>query len=83
MARGQISLMVEGKVLKDVLKSGTFIVLRYMDGTSHTIEWVDSHGTPIRGEPRMRSEGWHIFAKAPQLKAKYKPRESGLLVPCR
>ena len=72
--------MVENKTLKDILKSDRFIILRYMDGTSHTIEWVDAHGQPVKGEPRMKTEGTHIIAKAPRLNAVYKPR-NGVLVP--
>lgn len=71
--------MVEGRVLKDILKADTFIVLRYMDGTSHTIGWRDGNG-PVKGEPYMKSEGWHIFAKAPRVGI-YRQRDGGLLVP--
>ena len=82
MSKGPLTLMVENRTIKDILKCDRFIVLRYMDGTSHTIEWVDSNGRPVRGEPRMKTEGTHIIAKAPRLNAAYKPR-NGVLVPDR
>lgn len=81
MAKGPITLMVENRTIKDILKSDYFIVIRYVDGTSHTIEWIDDNGTPLKGSPRLKYEGWHIMAKPRHFPKVYRERESGVLIP--
>lgn len=52
-----------GKTVHSVWKCGTYMEIRFTDGTSLKVGWKDDHGELVKGEPDLLFEGTHIRAK--------------------
>lgn len=78
---GAITKAATGRTLRDIREGRSGVELTYMDGTTHHVAWVGVDGEPVDGEPVLKYEGWHIFAKPLRLRGVYRARDSGLLEP--
>lgn len=48
-----ITLEMRNKQIAEVLRDGRYMRLRMTNGQDFLIEWVDEHGIPVKGYPRL------------------------------
>lgn len=58
-----ITLRSAGKTVHSAIKCGTYLELRFTDGTSLKIGWRDDNGELVRGQPDLLFEGTHVRTK--------------------
>ena len=80
-SRAPLNQFFGGKTVKGVYRSSTFVLIRFMDGTSYTVGWQGDDGKLVKGRPVIVNEGTHVLAKPAQVPGIYRARESGVLVP--
>ena len=74
-----LSLMVEGRLVREVLKSRSFLLVRYADGTSHTIDWLDEDGMPLDGYPLVQALHYRVGSLAAVERRQSFPQAKGPL----
>lgn len=58
----QITTQLAGKVVREVLRNGSMLVIRCEDGFELAVGWADpATGNPVKGEPVVVRAGKHIM----------------------
>lgn len=56
-------MQLAGKVVREVLRNGTSLLLRCDDGYEMQIGWQDPNGQPVDGVPVIVRAGKHLMVK--------------------
>ena len=66
----QISLLMAGKVIAEVLKNDEVLIVRCVDGTEVRVAWVDDEGKQVKGRPAIEFAGRHVIASVAKMGAR-------------
>lgn len=61
-----VTRVLRGKRVAEVLTNGRVLQIRCHDGTEVSIAWVDDNGAPINGKPTAALYGHRLLARGMQ-----------------